>query len=355
MNPDTPAPDDRAIPTRSFWRRAAATTTTWILLLNVVLVIVFTVLSPRHVYFSLPNLQNMLLNGSEAMLLAVAMALLLGAGILDLSVGANLVLSSIVGALVIVNVSGGQVSSLGAAAGSDFNNVPLALMLGLVASIVTGGLFGAVNGLIITRLRVNSLIATLGTMSIGTGAVLLLTRGTDIGGFPPALQEDFGLARLFGVIPYPALVAAAVVIVAWVLVRYLRFGLYTLAIGSSKVSAERAGIKVSTHTLKLTVLAGSIAGLAGFINLAHFGSTSINGHTNDPLAAITAAVIGGAALAGGRISIIGTVWGAVLAIILLSGLVVIGVSAFWQLIVIGTILVIAVTVDQIRTRSIETR
>lgn len=347
--------DPRAIANQPAWRRMAASTTVWVLLLNIALVAVFTFMSPNHVYFSIANLRNILLNGAEPMLLAVAMAMLLGAGIIDLSVGANLVLASAIGAKVMVLVSGGQVAALGAAAGSTFSNVLLAILLGLAASIASGILFGLVNGLIITRARVNALIATLGTMSIGTGVVLLLTGGTDIGGFPPELQNNFGLVRLFGVIPLPALVALFVIVAAWVTIRYLRFGLYTLAIGSSRTSADRAGIMVDLHLVKLTVLSGAIAGLAGFLNLAHFGSTAINGHGNDPLAAITAAIIGGAALAGGRISIMGTVWGATLAIILLSGLVVIGVSAFWQLIMIGAILICAVAIDQMRTKSRETR
>ena len=97
----------------------------------------------------------------------------------------------------------------------------------------------------------------------------------------------------------------------------------------------------------LAVLGGSLAGLAGFIDLARFGSTAIGGHANDALGAVTAVVIGGTLLEGGRISIMGAVWGAGLAVILQVGLVILGVSSFWQLIVVGVVLLIAVLLDRV--------
>ncbi|MGM7774683.1 ABC transporter permease [Arthrobacter sp. KNU-44] len=348
--------DARAIAEAPLWRRALTGSATWVLGLDIVLVLLFTLMSPNGVFMSLRNAQNLLLNGSEGLLLALATAVLLGAGLIDLSVGANLVLSSVIGSIVTVSVAGGHVSLVGSDnGGGNFTNVPLAILLGLVACIGTGVVYGLVNGLVITYLRVNSLIATLGTMSVGTGLTLLITKGSDIAGLPGDLQTGFGLSKIAGAIPLPAVVALGIAVLIGLLIRFTRFGLRTLAIGSSKLAADRAGIKVRRHTIQLTLLAGGLAGLAGFLSLAHFGSTSINGHVNDPLAAITAAVIGGAALTGGRISIVGTVWGTALAMILLSGLVVVGVSSFWQLVVIGMILIIAVAVDQLRNRRREDR
>lgn len=356
LRPET-ASDTRAVTVLPLYKRVFTWGATWVFLLDVALVLFFALLSRPGVFFSLPNLQNLMLNGAAALLLALAMAMLLAAGLIDLSVGANLVLSSVVASIVMVSVGGGRLAILSSEGGSPqvYSNAPLAIAAGLVAAIITGALFGLVNGLIITVLKVNSLIATLGTLSVATGAVLLVTRGSDIGGLPNELQLHFGLVKVLGLIPLPAVVALGVAIALWLVVRYLRFGLHTVAIGSSTVAAERAGIKVRNHILKLTMLAGGIAGLAGFLSLAQFGATTINGHANDPLAAITAAVIGGAALHGGRISIVGTVWGAALALILLSGLVILGVSAFWQLIVIGSILIVAVAIDQFRARRRESR
>ena len=344
----TPGDDTRAINEAAAWRRILGANGTWVLILDIVLVAIFTYLNP--VFFSLRNLQNLLLNGSEGLLLALAVTMLLGAGLFDLSIGANLVLSSIVGVSVLITVAGGTPGFLGAVGTQQFSNEGLAVLAGLIACVVTGGLIGAFNGFLVAYLRINSLIATLGTLSIATGVSLLATGGADIGGLPPTLRESFGFAKAFGLIPLPAIVAFAVMAATWIIIRYLRFGSYTLAIGSSRVAAERSGIRVEWHLVKLSVLAGGMAGLAGFVSLSHFGATTLNGHTNDPLTAITAAVIGGTALSGGRVSILGTLWGTALALILIAGLVTSGVSAFYQLIVIGAILLVAVAIDQFRNR-----
>jgi ribose transport system permease protein len=99
--------------------------------------------------------------------------------------------------------------------------------------------------------------------------------------------------------------------------------------------------------VSLAVLGGGLAGVAGFIDLARFGSTAISGHANDALGAVTAAVIGGTLLEGGKISITGAIWGAGLAVILQTGLVILGVSSFWQLIVVGVVLLLAVLLDRL--------
>jgi ribose transport system permease protein len=151
----------------------------------------------------------------------------------------------------------------------------------------------------------------------------------------------------------PALIACLVAIGLWALLRYTRFGMRTLAIGSSKTAATRSGLNVKRHLLWLTMLAGALAGLAGFVDIARYSSTTASGHTQDGLAAITAAVIGGTALAGGRVNILGAVWGAILSVLLATGLIILGVAPFYQLILIGVVLVIAVAIDRIRSASAE--
>jgi ribose transport system permease protein len=136
--------------------------------------------------------------------------------------------------------------------------------------------------------------------------------------------------------------------------RKTRFGLRTLALGSNQAAAERAGLRVKSHILALTVIGGGMAGFVGFVDLSMYGQTAINGHGLDALAAITAAVIGGAALHGGRISVPGTLWGALLASILLNGLIVIGVQSFWQRVATGAVLILAVALDQLRTHRRQT-
>lgn len=327
--------------------RWVKTRAAWILLLNISLVLVFGMLSRNNVYWSPANAESLLLSVSQVMLLALGLAMMLGAGIFDLSLGANLVLSSVVGALVMRSIQGASGEQL---------NASTAIALGFLACVLSGVVFGLVNGLLIAIGGVNSLIATLATMGIGTGIALLITGGSDIGALPTELQLAIGLNSV-GIFPIPAIAALAIAVLLWMVVRYTRYGLRTQAIGSSRAAAERAGIRVRGHLISLAVLGGGLAGIAGFIDLARFGSTAIAGHGNDALGAVTAAVIGGTLLEGGRISIAGTVWGAGLAVILQAGLVILGVSAFWQLIVVGVVLLAAVLLDRVsalrRTRAVK--
>ena len=173
-----PQADDRGRPSAPFWLTWLKTRGAWILLLDLALVAVFTALSPGHVFWSVANAQALLLGMSETLLLALGLAMMLGAGIFDLSLGANLVFSSVVGALAMHKYQAipGDASSYASPA--------TAILVGLVAAVCAGVAFGLVNGLLIAYGQINSLIATLGTMGIGTGVALLLSGGTDLGGFP---------------------------------------------------------------------------------------------------------------------------------------------------------------------------
>jgi ribose transport system permease protein len=221
--------------------------------------------------------------------------------------------------------------------------------VGLLAAVATGTVFGLVNGLIVTRLRVNSFIATLGTLGIGTGLALVVSGGANVQGIPTSLQDDFGVRSVAGV-PLPAIVCSVLVALAWVLFSVTRFGLHTVAIGSSRPAALRAGIDVAPHVQKLFLLVGFFAGICGTIDISRFVTTNLSGHQTDALSAIAGAVIGGTSLFGGRLSIPGAILGALLAVILQTGLVIVGLQPFYQLIAIGTVLIVAVFV---RTRAIE--
>lgn len=334
--------DPRSRKAQPLWLRVLRTRAAAIFALDAVLFIVFTAAS-GGLFGSLPGVQSLLLSGTEALLLAVGLSLLLGAGIFDLSLGGNLVLSSVVGAVVMTRITGPDPAS--AASGT----VATAMVVGGVACIVTGMLFGLVNGLLVAYARINALIATLGTLGVGTGLAYVISGGGDVAGLPTQLQGGFGLATL-GSIPVPTIIAIVITGVVFVIVAFTRFGVRTLAIGSSRIAAERTGIRVPSHLLRLTIVAGALAGVAGLVNIAHFGGTSLNGHANDALNAVTAAVIGGTVLEGGKISIPGAIWGTALAVILQGGLVIIGVSAYYQLMAVGVVLIVAVGLDRISYR-----
>jgi len=132
--------------------------------------------------------------------------------------------------------------------------------------------------------------------------------------------------------------------------RRSRFGRYTYAIGSNAEAARRAGIAVDRHLIKVYALSGWMAGIAGLLSLANFGSTTIAGHTTDNLTVITAVVLGGASLFGGRGSMLGTVIGLFIPEVLLTGLVILTINQYWQDVAIGVVLAAAVYLDQFRRR-----
>lgn len=332
------AKDDRGLAPKPWWLQVLRTRAGAILLLDIALVIVFTFAS-NGLFLNEANIRSLMLIGTEGLLLALGLAMLLGAGIFDLSLGANLVLSSVAGGLVMRSIAGPV------ALDGHSDNLGLAITASLAASIATGMVFGLINGLLIAVLRINALIATLATLGIGTGLSFVLSGGSDVSGLPPQIQTGFGLATI-GPVPLPTIVALAAALLLYYCVRYTRFGMRTLAIGSSRYASERVGIKVVPHLIGLALLAGALAGTAGFIDIARFDSTSINGHANDALSAVTAAVIGGTLLEGGKISILGTIWGAALAVILQGGLVIIGVSSYYQLMAVGVVLIVAVGIDR---------
>jgi ribose transport system permease protein len=332
--------------TDSFGRLAAAARSTPVgmAVIVVALVIIFGVLSPNGAFFRVSNLSTITLNVAVTMLLAVGITFVLAAGELDLSIGSNVVLSSVVAAEVLVGLSGtyDQVRV------GEYPNLMLGIVAGSIAGILAGALFGAINGLLVTRLRINSFIVTLGTMGIGTGLAYVVSNGVNVPNVPRVLQTSFGIQKLFGVIPYAMVVVLIISGALGYTLRSTRFGLHTLAIGSSREAAERAGIRSSRHVMALFILMGSLAGVAAVLDLTRFATTNVGGHQTTALAAIAAVVIGGTSLFGGRATIAGSMVASLIPVILGTGLVILGVPSFYQLIVVGAILIAAVFVDQRR-------
>jgi ribose transport system permease protein len=329
---------EMAPPRVASWpRRVVRQPVLWVALIDIGLIALFSLISPGHAFFKVANFTNMGLDAAEIVLLAAAVALLIGAGELDISLGANLVLSSVVGAKVCVALAG---SDAEVAAGL-YPHLGIAIAAGVVATILAGSLFGLGNALLVTRAGINSFIATLGTLGIGTGLALVIAGGNDVQFVPPQLQSGFGLAKVAGV-PLAFIVSLVAGGVLWFLLRRTRLGLRTLALGSSREAAIRAGVPAAKTLLVLFVLVGALVGVAGFIDFSRFATTNVGGHQTDALAAIAGVVIGGGSLFGGRVSIPGAVLGALLAVILQTGLIIQGLQPFYQQIAVGTVLLIAV-------------
>lgn len=326
------------VPTRV--RAFMGNTAIWMLGIDVLLILVFGLISTNMLFLSAASFQNIGLNSAQIILLTCGVTFELAAGQIDISLGAILVISSVTGGEVIQKLGGtaAQIQN------GIYPHLALALIFGIIAAIVTGALCGVVNGLIVTRLRVHSFIATLATTGILTGIALIVTGGADLGSQPIWFQRNFAGKSLWG-IPLPVILVFVILLGLWAVMKLTRFGLYTLAIGSSETAAERSGIKVPSQTIKVFVLSGSLAGIAALLDLSRYGGTNISGHSLDALAAIAGAVIGGTSLYGGRASVPGAVFGALLAVILETGLIAVGLTPFYQDIVVGFVLIAAVYLD----------
>lgn len=324
-------------------RRLAKRSVVWVFIIDALLVLFFGLESPGHVFVHSANIQDLLLDGSEIVLLSVGEAILLGAALLDISVGANLVLSSAVGAEVMLHISGSSAQ----VANGIYPHEALGVTVGIVACILAGVIFGAVNGYLVAWLRINPLIATLGTAGIGTGLANVFTNGFNVAYIPPVVQSDFG-AKMFGIMPASALLVIILCVVSWLVMTKTRFGVHSLVLGSSAISAVRSGLNVRRQTMALFMMMGAFSGVAGLIDFTRFATTDVGGHTTDALSAIAGAVIGGTSIFGGNVSVGGAVLGALLTVIVEVGLIILNVSAFYQQITIGFILLAAVAIDQRR-------
>jgi ribose transport system permease protein len=224
-------------------------------------------------------------------------------------------------------------------------------VLGLFVALGCGLGWGVVNGLLVTKARVPSLIVTLGTLGMALGLAEIITGGVDVREVPPKLVTSIGVGRLFDQIPWLVVIAAAVAIVFGVILAATRFGRHTIAIGSNIEAARRAGINVDRHLIAIYGLSGALAGLAGYMSLARFATTTIGGHSTDNLQAIAAVVLGGTSLFGGIGTVLGTVVGVFIPAVLQNGFVITGVNPFWRDVAVGAVLIAAVYLDQLRRRT----
>ena len=311
----------------------------WTVLVLALVVLVFGLLSST--LFTQAGWEAVSKSTYEYLPLAIGETFVILTGGIDLSVGAVLGFSCVVSGTVMEHMLGTSTGSLGIT------------VLGFVVGIAVGGLCGFLNGILITRLRLPPFIVTLATLYALGGATYIVSE-EPIYQIPHQLVT-FGQQSLFGGwFIAPVLVALACVVVFGVFLSRFRFGLRTYAIGSNRIAAERAGINVRRHLVWVYVLAGALAGLAGMLVSANFAQTSPLFGNNDELAAIAAVVIGGASLFGGRGNLLGTLCGTFLIAVLTVGLVLVQVTAFWQEVTIGVVIVLAVSVDQL-LRSVSQR
>src|SRR3984957_32080 len=228
-------------------------------------------------------------------------------------------------------------------------SILLVLAVGSTFVILTGGIDLSINGVLVAKARIPALIVTLGTMGMSLGFALLLTRGVDISDVPESLVLTVGSGRAGG-IPILVIITAVVFVIGALVLVFTRFGRYTYAVGSSPEACRRASIDVTIHLMKVYMLAGMLSGLAGYLSLARFATTTLSGHLTDNLQVIAGVVIGGTSLFGGSGGMMGTLIGIINPVMLLDGFVVLGLPPFWQQVAVGAVLIGAVYFDQLRRK-----
>ncbi len=319
-----------AAPTTGKKLRAAMNSSPfYMLLILIVLVGFFSYVSPN--FATTFNVRNVFLDASTLMILAIGMTYVMISGGFDLSIGSVLVFSGVLAAKTMEWIGTDNAMTVGA---------------GLLAALVGGLAWGLFNGFCISRLRVSALITTLGSMGSALGLSYLLTGGSDVRTVPNTLIK-ISTGSFFNV-PYLVIITVVFTIIGMVWLHMTRFGRHTYIVGSNPEAARRAGINVGNHQMRLYALSGLLAGVAAMLSLGRFATTTLEGHGNDPLDAITAVVLGGTSLVGGSGTIIGTVIGVFIPAVLSNGFIIMGIAPFWQMVVIGFVVIAAVYADQIK-------
>jgi ribose transport system permease protein len=290
----------------------------------------FIFLSLASPYFATAgNLSSVVRQTSVITLMAMGMTVVIASGGIDLSVGSMVGLTGVCGALMIA-----AHYSIGAA---------------VLGAILAGMLCGVINGAAIALLRIPAFIATLGALGIYRGLTLIIT-----GGIPVAnLTRDFGVlatGNVLGWIPVPLLFVVAAACLVYVILTYTKLGRYSYAIGSNAEAARCSGIQLGKYTVLIYALGGALTGMAGMIEAARLVTGQPTAGDGYELRVIAAVVIGGGSLNGGRGTVLGTIVGSLIMALLSNGCNLLGISPFLQQVIIGCVIVLAVTFDEFQRR-----
>jgi ribose transport system permease protein len=325
-----PEPDERAEGRRSGWRNALDAVVAFreLALIGIILAtaLVMSQLSPY--FLSGGNLRSVLVGLVPGAIMAVGMAVLLASGGFDLSVAAVMALCGTIAAwLTVQGVP-----------------VPMAILL----TLVLGLLIGSGNGALVTFLGINPLIATLGTMSIARGLALVITEGYNISSLPDSFTQlgEQGPLKL----PWMVWITLALIILGDLALRRTRFLRQVYYIGGNERAARLSGIPVDGMRVFTYMLSGTLAALAGILLAARLSTAVPTAGEGLELTVIAAAVIGGASLAGGEGSVLGAVLGIAFLSIISNALTLLSVSIFWQIVVTGVVLIVAVSIDVLLRR-----
>jgi ribose transport system permease protein len=298
------------------------------ILILIFLILLVTLINPR--FLSSANVSNLLRQSSILLIVAIGETYIIMMGSIDLSIEGVMALTSVI---------------IGIFAENYFNSNDLGLIAVLLA-VLTGVAMGFLNGIIHTKLRIPSFMATLGMMYVGLGLATWISNGMNLPILDPMILS---WARgNTGPIPNLTFFGLAMFLIAFFLERYTRFGRYVKAIGGAEDRAKLAGVPIDKYKILAFTLAGFFVGVGGVLNSARIGAGAANSGLNYLFAAITAVVVGGTALTGGTGGVLQTMIGAMIVIVIGNGMVLAGVHSFVQLAVQGVIITVAVilTIDR---------
>ena len=292
----------------------------------IVLIVSLSIASPH--FLTNTNLSSVVRQTAVINIMALGMTLIIVSGGIDLSVGAILAMSGLLGTMTMEK---GQ-----------------PIVAGILIGILTGGFWGFVNGFLTTRLRINPFIVTLGTLGIVRGLTLIISNGLPVHQIPREFSF-LGEGNVLGV-PFVLWILLTCAGIVHVILEHTKLGRYAFAIGSNPDAAWYAGIPVSFHTTAVYAIGGLLTGLAGMIEASRLMTGQPTAGQGYELQAIAAVVIGGGSLRGGEGSVIGTLVGAFIMGLLSNGSDLLGISPYLQQAIIGAVIILAVTFDELRKR-----
>jgi ribose transport system permease protein len=330
----SPAPGG-GVPARRLGRRLITASATWTFLVLIIEMAYFSVAAPGK-FLTLNDLSLISQGAAPFLVMAIGETFVIITAGIDLSVGFVLVLSGVVAGEYYLS-NGGPNAGTGT------------IWIGTLIGLAVGAGWGLMQGVLVAKAKIPPLIATLAGLGGAEGVSYLITGGSDLRTVPNRLVSSIGTGSIAGV-QWLIVISFAATLVFGLILAFTRFGRYTYAIGSNPEAALRAGINVDRHLIKVYALSGMLAGLAGILNLGYFGTTTISGHPLDNLTVITAVVLGGASLFGGRGTVLGTLIGVYIPVMLATGLIIVGVNQYWQYVLTGAVLAAAVYLDQFRRR-----
>jgi ribose transport system permease protein len=326
-----------------WWQRGFfASQTAYVAGALILIMIVMSLLSSA--FLSPGNLANVAKNFSFVGIVTLGVTLVIITGGIDLSVGSVMALAAIICAIVMQKVSG-----------TALDAVPLGTMIvSILAGLGTAVLVGLANGLLIARIGLSPFVTTLGMLSIARGLAYAVTEGRGQAPTGPDVNVFYEITdgTLAG-IPVAVIYLLVLAAILGVVLHHTAFGRHVFALGGNERAAALTGIATERVKIAVYVLSSLSAGFAGILMVGWLGSAPANLATGYELTIIAAAVIGGANLAGGLGGPAGAVIGALLIEVIRNGLVLAGINAYWQIVLVGGIIILAVLVDRLRTKRLE--